>query len=286
MAATIDYINSLKQDKTNLVNNLVEKGVEATEDETFTSLVPKVLEIQSGGGDISEYISNTASAGDSQTTGIGKSLLKLPKLTITGTTCAYLFRGCNHLTEIEGITCDNTVTGANYMFNGCELLESVDFLADIDFSNVTGMGYMFYNCKKIKEIPQINTSKVTAWQYTFSSCSSLETIPKLDASSVSTVLSAFGACSALIDLGGFENLGKNFSTTQSANYQNYTLTLSASTKLTEQSIINVLENLYDIATAGCNPQKCTFGSKNLAKLTSEAGQAALAQATAYGWTVA
>lgn len=47
MATTADYLTQLQTDKQNLVNNLVEKGVEATSDETFTSLVPKVLEIES-----------------------------------------------------------------------------------------------------------------------------------------------------------------------------------------------------------------------------------------------
>lgn len=50
MPTTTDYINQLKTDKSNLVNNLIEKGIEATQEETFTSLVPKVLDITGGGG--------------------------------------------------------------------------------------------------------------------------------------------------------------------------------------------------------------------------------------------
>ena len=46
-----DYINSLKADKQTLVNNLVTKGVSASNEETFTTLAPKVLNIDSGGGD-------------------------------------------------------------------------------------------------------------------------------------------------------------------------------------------------------------------------------------------
>ena len=51
MATTEQYLTQLQADKQALVNNLVEKGVEATNEETFTSLVPKVLDIQSGGGE-------------------------------------------------------------------------------------------------------------------------------------------------------------------------------------------------------------------------------------------
>ena len=44
MATSADYINQLKADKQTLVNNLVAKGVTATNDETFTTLVPKVAD--------------------------------------------------------------------------------------------------------------------------------------------------------------------------------------------------------------------------------------------------
>ena len=47
MASTEKYLNQLKADKTALANNLVEKGVDADPEETFTSLVPKIKDIQS-----------------------------------------------------------------------------------------------------------------------------------------------------------------------------------------------------------------------------------------------
>ena len=66
---------------------------------------------------------------------------------------------------------------------------------------------------------------------------------------------------------------------------NYKLDLSSCTALTEQSLINVLTNLYDIKTKGCKAQQVVLGTTNLAKLTSEEGQTALTNATAKGWTV-
>ena len=45
MATTQDYINQLKVDKQNLVSMLNNMGVEATDNETFTSLTPKVGKI-------------------------------------------------------------------------------------------------------------------------------------------------------------------------------------------------------------------------------------------------
>ena len=50
MATTTDYLNKLVTQKNTLADNLVTKGVDATHDETLDTLVPKVLEISSGGG--------------------------------------------------------------------------------------------------------------------------------------------------------------------------------------------------------------------------------------------
>ena len=103
--------------------------------------------------------------------------------------------------------------------------------------------------------------------------------------SLKRIASIFFKCYSLSNLGGFLNLGKAYRTSQSANYYNYTLDLSYATQLTEQSIINVLNNLYDIKTKGCQSQKVVLGSTNLAKLTSEEGQQALSNAQAKGWTL-
>lgn len=46
MNETQQYIDQLNTDKSNLVTNLVNKGVSATNDETFTTLVPKVAQIE------------------------------------------------------------------------------------------------------------------------------------------------------------------------------------------------------------------------------------------------
>ena len=48
MATITELLSQLQTDKNNLVANLISKGVEASETETFTSLVPKVLAISTG----------------------------------------------------------------------------------------------------------------------------------------------------------------------------------------------------------------------------------------------
>ena len=119
----------------------------------------------------------------------------------------------------------------------------------------------------------------------FNDCSLLMTIPQLNTSKVTNIRDMFTYCSSLTNFGGLENLGQAYSTTQSANYNNYKLYLATSSALTEQSLINVLNNLYDIATKGCKTQQVVLGSTNLAKLTSTEGQQALTNAQAKGWSI-
>ena len=103
----------------------------------------------------------------------------------------------------------------------------------------------------------------------------------MKASKTKSILYAFTYCSSLTNFGGLENIGEAYSTTQSANYTYYSLVLNQSSKLTHESLLNVINNLYDIKTKGCNAQKLVLGTTNLAKLTAEE----IAIATEKGWTV-
>ena len=345
MATTQDYLTQLQVDKENLVNNLLEKGVEATTDETFTSLVPKVLDI-SGGEDISEYYNLTKkNSGNilsyikqipmidtsgytsmdgmfntcpslttiplldtSNVTSMANmfnkcsSLITIPQLNTSKVTgMASMFNNCSSLTTIPLLD-TSKVTSMNNMFTGCKSLSTIPQLNTsnvtntsnmfnsctslttiplLDTSNVTNMSGMFCNCKSITTIPQLNTSKVTNMMSMLSDCTALTTIPQLDTSNVTRLDSICAACFELTTLGGFINLGQAYSTSQSANYSSYTLDLSTSDKLTHDSLMNVINNLYDIATKGCKTQKLVLGSTNLAKLTDEE----IAIATNKGWTV-
>lgn len=86
---------------------------------------------------------------------------------------------------------------------------------------------------------------------------------------------------------GISNLGKAY-TQQTANYANYTLDLSKSTGLTHDSLMNVINGLYDlnltynVAGGGTlYTQQLVLGETNLAKLTEDE----IAIATNKGWTV-
>ena len=334
MATTAEYLTQLQTDKTTLVTNLVAKGVDATNDETFTTLVPKVADISTGGGtepsftgsydrqglkqigwtdeEINYYnqkgvqwnesedeyfkLTQTELAGDDSknTRFLPKNtiktnfndhyykLLAIPQLDTSKINSAYsMFNGCYSLTTIPQLNTSN-VTSMKGTFYDCRSLKAIP---QLNTGNVTNMGYMFSSCYSLTTIPQLNTSKVTNMESMFQSCYSLTTIPQLDTSNVSNVGYTFYNCSSLSNLGGFQNLGQAYSTTTSANNSSYKLDLSSCTALTEQSLINVLTNLYDIKTKGCKAQQVVLGSTNLAKLTSEEGQQALARAQQFGWNI-
>ena len=233
-------------------------------------------------------------------------LLSVPVIdTSKGTDFSYMFYACRNITKIPEI---NTSEGTNfsYMFNLCDKVTSfplIDTSKGTDLSNMflncsavtevpaldtsfaTNVSYMFSGCKVLTSIPSLSLGNAKNMMVMFSNCNKLETLSEIDSSSATNITNMFFNCYALVEFGGLKNLGQAYLTTASANYGQYKLNLSLCSKLTEQSLINVLNNLYDIATKGCNTQQVVLGSTNLAKLTSEEGQAALTNATTKGWTV-
>lgn len=242
----------------------------------------------------------------------GYPLNELPQIDTSNVTIMnYMFSKCSYLTTLTPQLDTSNVIRMYQMFSYCSNLITLD-LSNFDFSNTTSLQEMFYYCGKLVyltlpnlstnkpertargmfsrcskltelDLTTLNNSNETA--YMFDNCTSLHTISSIDGSKVYFCNNTFAGCTALINFGGFINLGQSFETSKSANYSDYKLDLSKSTKLTEQSIINVLTNLYDIATKGVKPQQVILGATNLAKLVSEEGQQALANSQLKGWNV-
>ena len=202
-----------------------------------------------------------------------------------------MFADCSYLTDLDLSNFDTSkVTNFSSMFYRCSSLTTIpqfDTSSGTDFGNMfyscsslttipqfdtskgTNFGSMFYQCFKLTTVPQFDTSKGTNFGSMFNSSIKLTTVPQFDTSKGTNFSSMFERCSSLTDFGGLENLGQAYKTTQSANYSNYKLNLSTCTALTEQSLMNVINNLYDIAAKGCNTQQLVLGSTNIAKLTAE-----------------
>ena len=151
----------------------------------------------------------------------------------------------------------------------------------IDCSTITQMYSLFENCTMLTEVPKIiNTGKVTMVDCMFQACKALITVEQIDASSFTSITDMFNACTSLENLGGLLNLGKAYAG-KSVNSNSCKLNLSSSTKLTHESLMNIINNLYDLAGNGMNTQQLVLGATNLAKLTADE----IAIATNKGWTV-
>ena len=212
MSTTSEYLQQLQTDKQNLVDNLVTKGVSATSNETFTSLVPKVLDIQSGGTDAeitdASYLFYYGARLD--------YLEEILTLCKNVTSCESMFDLCgDELTQINLSNFDTSnVTSMSGMFSGCYSLTNLD-LSNFDTAKVTRMASMFQQCSSLANLnlSNFNTSYVTGMGSMFYGCRALKNI---DLSSFNTALvtsmsNMFNGCSALesVDLSSFNTLSIN-----------------------------------------------------------------------------
>ena len=206
------------------------------------------------------------------------SLTTIPLLdTSKVTNVNNMFDGCVNLTTIPQLNTQN-ITSMSNMFYGCRSLTSIP---QLNTQKMVDMSYMFYNCQNLTTMPLLNTQNVTKLYSTFYGCKKITDIPELNAQKIYNLYNSFYNCNKLKNFGGLTNLGEAYSTTASANYNNLKLTLNKCPELTHDSLMNAINNLYDIKTKGCNPQGLVLGSTNLAKLTSEE----IAIATNKGWNV-
>jgi surface protein len=171
----------------------------------------------------------------------------IPQLDTSNVTdMSRMFYGCNSLVSIPQLDTSN-VTNMSFMFDGCNSLVSIP---QLDTSNVTDMLYMFRYCRSLTSIPQLDTSNVTRMAWMFDGCNSLVSIPQLDTSNVTDMDWTFNFCYSLTDIGGFINLGmpKNFY--GGGDGYGRVLALNDCDKLTRRSLLNIINNLYDRASAG------------------------------------
>ena len=144
---------------------------------------------------------------------------------------------------------------------------------DIDMTSATSASYMFYCCTALRNIPFFNTPNLSNMSNMFNSCNYLKSIPLLDCGKVSSMSTMFGWSDlpSLTDLGGFKNLKINC-----------TGNLNLLPNLTVQSLMNVINNLYDFRANGSTTTKTLqLGTTNLNKLTDEQK----AVATNKGWSL-
>ena len=230
------------------------------------------VEVATSGVDINDYYVT-----DKRLSNVKMYIKKIPYIMLNS--ASNFFSDCGNLIEIEELNTENITGYCIFTFENCINLQKLP--DNLNISNVTSIQGMFVRCRSLTKIPNMVTNNVTSMRSTFTYCNALKEIPKLNAEKVINVISILQGCSELTEFGGLENYGQAFETTKSENYYDYSLDIHECTKLTHDSLMNVINNLYDIKSKGCNPQSLVLGSTNLAKLTSEE----VAIATEKGWNV-
>ena len=171
--------------------------------------------------------------------------------------CESWFMGCEKLEAIDGIENLNTsmVTDMWNMFYNCKSLTSLD-LKTFDTHNVLSMSYMFFGCNNLTylNVSSFDTSNVGNMMWMFAGCWKLTnlSVSNFDMHSVRTMLGMFSSCKGLthIDVSQFNT----------ENVENM------------QAVFQNCENLSSLDLSGFNTSKvediaCMFAScKSLTSL--------------------
>ena len=197
MPSTSEYLQQLQTDKQTLVDNLVTKGVSATSDETFTSLVPKVLDIQSGGSDLVIDDASRLFWGGSRLNALNELLNACKNIT----SCNNMFRECSSLTDLDLSSVDiSKATDLSFMFYQCSNLQNLT-LPNSNAESATNISNMFHSCKRLIEIDmsKFNSANITDMSGLCNGCTHLKKInlSNFNTDKLTNSSTMFGSCSAL-----------------------------------------------------------------------------------------
>lgn len=292
MGTIADKLNYLEETKQSIRTAIENKGITISDTDSFRSYGDKINNITVGEGanygfdydetkvdqEMYNLSSNYVSAAITKINQIPANLINRENL-------SYAFNRLSKITTLPLFDTTNTKKMGSLFYN-CYDLAEVPFF---NTSNVTDMSCMFAGCRNITTIPNFDTSKVTYFNAMFNNCTKLSNIPLLDMSSATRVDTMFSMIthSNEVIIAGFKNLGKSYTAT-SKNYSSYKLSLANMEGITHDSLMNVINNLYDlnltydVANGGTlYEQSLVLGSANIARLTEDE----IAIATNKGWIV-
>ena len=195
---------------------------------TGTAKIPDLSQTTATADDVLEGKEFFNASGE-KVTGTYKDLLQLK---IDGTKdCQYLFYG----------------------YSG----DNVDFLKDVDTSEVTNMSRMFYKCTKITTIPPLNTSKVVSMISMFAEAYDLKNIPLIDTVRATDCTDMFNSCSdleaiPLLNFSAMQNATRMFANTHLTEIRLYTPSLKNSSQMfanCDKTITIEGLDLYNVTSA-------------------------------------
>lgn len=187
---------------------------------------------------------------------------------------SYAFYGCTALTNVT-MTGTNNPVDCTAMFSGCDNL--TNFTVDGTL-RVADAYEMFKGCYKLKEIPSIDTQYCKGFSRMFYTSEAIETIPEMDFSLCSSVSNMFGFLMnyfSLKNVGGFVNLGMQQTIEDIDSFLKYC------PLLTRDSMLNIVNKLYDRASYNMNIMTIGFNKDCANLLTDEEKAIAINK----GWTL-
>ena len=129
---------------------------------------------------------------------------------------------------------------------------ALNSLSDIEMDSAVEADYMFYYCYGLKHIPKLGTKNLQKLSYMFAECHSLESIGELDIISANSISSMFQNCVMLTNL-------------KLKNIKVSGISLSNSTALSQESLVNIIKELWDYSVSG-GYYSLTMGNTNTNKL--------------------
>lgn len=196
---------------------------------------------------------------------------------------AYLFYNNSRLDMIDFVK-QNTenLNTMIYGFYASSQLTNLD-LSTVDMSNVTEVTNVFQNCSNLLSLNLGNLgNKLTKINNILNGCVKLVDLDmsNMDLSNIKNIYNTFNNCKSLENLKFGTEFGKSF--TQKTQYHNqYTISI-LSTKLTHDSAMSIINNLYDLHLSYNMPgdtliyrQKINFSAETKSKLSKEDKQIAI-----------
>lgn len=194
-----------------------------------------------------------------------------------------MFSGCSSLTSIPAFDTSN-MRDVGGMFSGCSMTSIPNF----DFGKVIDIGLLFQYCRSLQSIPDMNfrnvlnftgnnsSSSTNSW---IGKCTALTSIGVIDCDNITNFNYAFGdaANTNITQFGGFRNLGKRYNLINT----NSSYGFSYAPNLTYESLLNVIDGLYDRASVGYPVLTLKMHANHMALLTDTD----IAAAVAKGWSL-
>lgn len=197
------------------------------------------------------------------------SLTNIPLFNTTNVnSMSSTFKFCRSLTSFPLLDFSN-VRGMQNCFESCHNLTT---LPELNTINVNNFSSCFYSMVNLRELPALDTSNGIRFSDAFRSCNNLHTLPPLTMDNANYLGGIFSYCNNLVNFGGFINYGKSCTNTR-ANYHGFNLNY---TNLSHESLVNIINNLYDLhlsydtANGGTLvEQHCYLGAKLMNRLSTE-----------------